>query len=52
MAFKRYDGMAINLCVAYLLMLVSMTLTLMQGYNGSAKAKHTNVELFRQLSKQ
>ena len=32
-------GMTVDLCMSYLLMLVSMTLTLMQGHSGSAKAK-------------
>ena len=36
MAFKL--GMSVDLCMAYMPMLVSMTLTLMQGHNGSAKA--------------
>ena len=32
------DGMTVDLCVVYLVMLVSMTLTLMQGHSESAKA--------------
>ena len=36
MAYKR--GMAVDLCVACMLMLVLMTMTLMQGHSGSAKA--------------
>ena len=31
--------MAVDLCMAYMFMLVSMTLTLMQGHSGLAKAK-------------
>ena len=34
MAFKR--GMSVNTCMAYVLMLVSMILTLMQGQSGLA----------------
>ena len=37
MAFKL--GMAGDLCMTYLLMLVLMTLTLMQAHSGSAKAQ-------------
>ena len=33
-------GMTVDLWMPYLLMLVSMTLTLMQGHSGSAKAKN------------
>ena len=37
--FKLFNlGMTVNLYMAYMLMLVSMTLTLMQGHSGSAKA--------------
>ena len=32
-------GMMVDLCMAYILMLISMTLTLMQGHGGLAKAK-------------
>ena len=47
-------GMTVDLCVAYyLLTLVSMILTLMQGHSGSAEAnKKICDELSRQLSKQ
>ena len=38
MAFKH--GMTVHLCMAYVLMLVSMTLTLMQGHSRSAKAQN------------
>ena len=38
MAFKL--GMAVDLCMTYMSMLVSMTLTLTQGHTGSAKAKY------------
>ena len=38
MVFKL--GMAADVCMACMLILVSMTLTLMQGHSGSAKAKH------------
>ena len=37
--FKLWHSMTVDLFMAYVLMLVSMTLTLMQGHNGSAKAK-------------
>ena len=37
MTFKL--GMAVDLCITYLLMLFSMTLTLIQDQSGSAKAK-------------
>ena len=37
MAFKL--GMTVDLYMAYMLMLISMNLTLMQGHSGSAKAK-------------
>ena len=36
MAFKR--GMTVDVCMAYMLMLVSMTSTVMQGHFGSATA--------------
>ena len=49
MAFKR--GMTVDVCMAYILMLVSMTFTLMQGHNGSADEKNLSVELSRHLSK-
>ena len=39
MAFTR--GMTVDLGMAYMLMLVSMTLILMQGHSGSAKAKQS-----------
>ena len=32
--------MTVDLCMAYMLMLVSTTLTLMQGHSGSANAKN------------
>ena len=49
MAFKL--GMTVDLYMAYYIyMLVSMTVTLMQGHSGSAEAKI--VKLSRQLSKQ
>ena len=35
MAFKL--GMKIDLCMGYILMIVSMTLTLMEGHSGSAE---------------
>ena len=39
MAFKL--GMTVDLCImGYMLMLVTMTLTLAQGHSGSAKANH------------
>ena len=38
MAFKL--GMTVDLCMAYVLILVLMTLTLMQGHSGLAKAKN------------
>ena len=38
MAFKL--GMTVDLCMAYVLILVSMILTLMQGHSGLAKAKN------------
>ena len=38
MAFK--PGMTVDICMAYMLMDVSMTLTLMQGHIGQAKAKY------------
>ena len=50
MVFKL--GMTVELCMAYTLILVSMTMTLMQGHSGSAEAKQTSVELSRQLTKQ
>ena len=37
MAFKL--GLAIDLCMAYMFMLMLMTLTSMQGHSGSAEAK-------------
>ena len=37
MAFKL--GMTVDVCMAYMLTLVSMTFTLMQGHSGSAKAQ-------------
>ena len=37
MAFK--DGMAVDLRVAHMLMLMSMTVTLMQGHSGFADEK-------------
>ena len=50
MAFKF--GMTVDLdMVGYMLMLVPMTLALIQGHGGSAKAT-ISVELSRQLSKQ
>ena len=33
-------GMAVDLCTAYMLMLVAITLALMQGHSGSANAKY------------
>ena len=45
-------GMAVDLFMAYLRMLVSMTLTLMQGHSGGRQRQKFSVELFRQLSKQ
>ena len=47
MAFKL--GMTVDLCMAYMLMLVSMTLTLMQGHSWSAKVK-ISFDLSWQLS--
>ena len=44
--------MLVDLHIAYMLMLVSITLTLMPGHSGSAKAKQIHVECSRQLSKQ
>ena len=37
MAFKL--GMTVDLCMAYMLMLVSMTLILMKGHSGSQRQK-------------
>ena len=39
MAFKL--GMMVDLCMAYMLMLVSVTLRLMQGHSGSAEENNT-----------
>ena len=38
MAFKL--GMAVDLGMAYMLMLILMTLTFMQGHSGSTKANN------------
>ena len=48
MAFM--PDMTANLCMAYVHMLMSMTLTLMQDHSGLAEAK-ISVELSPQLSK-
>ena len=48
LAFKL--GMTVDLCVTYMFMLVSMTLTLLQGSRGRQK-KTFSVELSRQLGK-
>ena len=37
MAFKL--GMKVDLCMGYILMVISITLTLMQGHSGSAEGK-------------
>ena len=37
MAFKL--GMKVDLCMGYILMVVSMTLTLMQGHSGLSEGK-------------
>ena len=50
MAFKL--GMAADVCMAYLLMLISVILTLMPGHRGSAKTKQISLKVSRQLSKQ
>ena len=51
MAFNL--GMTVDVDMAYMLLLVSMTLTLKQGHSGPAKAKNQRChELSRQLSKQ
>ena len=44
-------GMAVDLCMAYMLIGVSITFNLMQGHTGSARYKFS-VELFQQQSKQ
>ena len=49
MAFKL--GMTVDLRMAYILLLFSMTLTLMQGHSCSAEEKNVSVELSRQLCK-
>ena len=41
-------GMTVDLCMAYMLMLVSTTLTLMQGYSGSAEE---TIQLLNYLDK-
>ena len=43
MAFNH--GMMVDLYTAYMLMLVSMTLTLMQGHSGSAEGKKFNFRI-------
>ena len=49
MAFKL--GMMVDLAMAYVLTLVSMTLILMQGHSGSTKAKNQRCrELSQQLT--
>ena len=45
-------GITVDVWMPYMLMLVSMTLALMQGHSGSAKAKTISVACSRQLSKQ
>ena len=50
MAFRL--GMAVDLCSAYMLRLVSVTLTLMEGHSGPIKKVKISVELSRKLSKQ
>ena len=44
-------GRLMDAILYYMLMLVLMTLTFMQGHSGSAKAKTTSVECSWQLSK-
>ena len=44
MAFKL--GMTVDLGMAYMLMLVLMTLTLMQGHSGSVKANNNKISVF------
>ena len=41
MAFKL--GMMVDACIACMLMLVSMTLTLIQGYRGFAEKKQSTL---------
>ena len=43
MAFKL--GIAVDACMAYMLMLMSMTLTLMQGHSGLEESGEISVEL-------
>ena len=45
MAFKY--GTTVDLCMAYMLMLILITLTLMQGHSGSAE-ENFHLELSRQ----
>ena len=45
MAFKL--GMTVDLCMAYMLMLVSMTLTLIQGHNGSTEENNIKAMAFK-----
>ena len=45
MAFKR--GMTLDLCIAYVLMLVSMTLTLIQGQSGLAEESNIEAMAFK-----
>ena len=49
MAFKL--SMNVDLCIRYILMVILMTLTLMQGHSGSAE-KQNQLELSQLLSKQ
>ena len=50
MAFKL--GIAVDLCMIYLLMLVSIPLNLMQGHSGYRQRNKFSFELSRKLTKQ